>query len=86
MVTGGPLTFFITEVDDIQLTATCPVGTYAISGGGDSSDVNPGDVTLVSSEPTGGSLTSPATGWLVAYSFNAVNSGGTLTPFVVCSP
>jgi hypothetical protein len=57
--------------------------------------VNPiGDSsTLWDSEPTGGSVTSPATGWTVEYyaessdtSVPTVDLGGSITAYVVCGP
>jgi hypothetical protein len=72
-------------------TATCPTGTHAIGGGGDSTDLNPGDAVLQNSEPSGGSPTTAATGWTVNYGVMASlngypGAGGNITAFVVCAP
>ena len=78
----------------LSATASCPSGYFALSGGGDST-VNPaGDSsTLWDSEPTGGSATLPATGWMVEYYAEATYTdtvppdiGGGVAAYVVCGP
>jgi hypothetical protein len=80
-VIGTATTFVLGNFGAYAASASCPAGKYAIGGGGDTTDVNPGDSTLMDSEPTGGS---PATGWMVNYSVNAFYSGGSLTAYVIC--
>ena len=84
VVTSAATTFVQANFGAYGASASCPFGMYAISGGGDTTDLNPGDSTLMDSEPTGGSTTSPATGWMVDYSVNAFYSGGSITAYVVC--
>lgn len=63
------------------VTATCPSGTYAVSGGyEENNDTTAGAVDQ--SFPTGGGPSSPPTGWEAT---NFGGSGGTLTTYVVCS-
>ena len=86
VIQGAANTYVLGNFGMWAATATCPAGEYAIGGGGDNSSTDPGDAVLKSSEPTGGSPTTPATGWTVVYSVDAYYSGGSLTAFVVCAP
>jgi hypothetical protein len=63
-------------------TSSCPTGDYAIGGGGSSPTAT--DV-LASSIPTGGSSTTPATGWSVKFTNAGAASTATVSAYVVCS-
>jgi len=63
-------------------SATCPTGTYALSGGG--TDGTPGDILNIS-VPTGQTTGKPATGWMVTFDTGSSVSTATVTVDVVCS-
>ena len=63
-------------------SATCPNGTYALSGGG--SDGTLGDILNIST-PQGQSAGKPATGWTVSFDTGSSLSSATVTVYVVCS-
>ncbi|HWU23617.1 MAG TPA: hypothetical protein VN088_18915 [Nocardioides sp.] len=70
---------------DIEQSAHCPAGhPYAVSGGADSDSAGVDGVTIAGSSPSGGSTTSPPTGWkasLTNHSPDAI----IFTVYAVCS-
>ena len=69
----------------VTATASCPSESYALGGGGDTSDPVSGSSSLTDSEPTGGSASAPATGWKVVYA-DGQGSSGTVSSYVICAP
>jgi hypothetical protein len=69
------------------VTASCPSGTFAVSGGYEENNANPTSPGVIAqSFPVGGSATSAPTGWEVTnFGGTQGTQGGTLTTFVICS-
>ncbi|MEI2730501.1 MAG: hypothetical protein V9G08_00520 [Dermatophilaceae bacterium] len=63
------------------ITVSCPAGSYAIGGGGYTTDPN---ARQYYTRPLGGSSTAPATGWQWNW-FTTGGSTGTYTVYAICS-
>jgi hypothetical protein len=86
VITGTPVVLTGDEFGAFEATASCPSNTYAVSGGGTTSDPS-GNVVIESSNPSGGSSTTPATGWGVDFFVGNISTWPattTLSAYVIC--